>query len=223
MNIKRIVDKIVIESDVSPAEYPVADRIEDVNSEYLSYIEKSVQIGSKEPASEAETTEEIFNVTSGSNTFIRTIKDVPIQRVDYKSLNGSKWVRLERDLSRGVNTWCGCNITFFANEKEIFVENGRDGEIRVTYARGQVVTFTLGDYNSPNPPSPDFLPETFHDLLWLRPALYQAEMYKKDRVSYLRNRLERLETLFNNHYGRDAVNTSQLRTEEDSCSGLNYR
>ena len=61
MNIKQIVDKITKEADINPREYTVADRIVDVNSEYLMLVEKARQIGSIEPISNAETFTEILN------------------------------------------------------------------------------------------------------------------------------------------------------------------
>lgn len=223
MDIRQIVDKIPKEADINPVEYTVEDRLDDVNQKYLELIEKAVQIASKEPISGAEVFSETFSVSQGSNTFTRTIVDVPLFRVDFMGEGASRYCRLEEDESRGINTWCCkkgcCWLKFFADEKRIFVEEGRPGTLRVTYARGAVTTFTLSDYNAPTPPSPTWLPEVFRKLLWLDPATVQAEFYKKDRAVGMRNELTRLEVMFENHYRRNAQWNQKIETD----SGPNYR
>lgn len=214
MNIKQIVDKIIKEADIEAHNYSVADRLVDVNAEYLIRVEKAVQIGSKSPASKAEAVSENFTVVDGSNTFTRTIKDVPIVRVDYMPTGGSRFEKVNEDQSRMINGWCFGNQKFFSNEKQVFVENGLAGTLRVTYARGTVAPFTQADYDNATPPSPDYLPEVFHPLLWLQPAMVQAEYYKKDRAASLRAQFERLSELFDNHYGREAVYDGQVVTDE---------
>lgn len=224
MNIKQIVDKIPKEADINPNEYVVADRIDDVNSRLLILVERANQTGSKEPVNDGEDISEDFTVVAGSNAFDRTIKNVPILRVDWRPNNTSRWCRLEMDKTRAINTWAYCDIKFFANEKQVFVENGRAGELRVTYSRGEVTLFTVADYNNVNPPSPDILPIEFHDLLWLYPALRQARIYKKDRVAGLEADVNELQELFDNHYGRNASSESKFRSENSNCcGGNNYR
>lgn len=216
-NIKQIVDKIIKESDVNPLDYPVSDRIDDVNEFYLEYIEQAVQIGSTVPISEAEDTSEDFTVVAGSNTFTRTIQDVPILRVDFQNNSVGSFEPVCEDPSRLIG---GVNIgktRYFANEKQIFVEEGYAGTLRVTYARGGLTLFTEADYNLGSGwPSPDYLPNTFQPLLWLRPALRMAELYKPKRVKSLRTRVERLETLFYNHYGRESAFDLDIVTDEGS-------
>lgn len=223
MNIKQIVDKIPKEADINPNEYVVADRIDDVNSRLLILIERANQIGSNQPMNDGEDISEDFTVVAGSNAFDRTIKNVPILRVDWRPNNTSRWCRLELDKTRAINTWAYCDIKFFANEKEIFIENGRAGELRVTYSRGEVTLFTVADYNNVTPPSPDILPIEFHDLLWLYPALRQARIYKEDRVAGLEAEVNELQELFDNHYGRNASTESKFRVENNCCGGNNYR
>ncbi len=223
MTIKEIVDKIPKEADINPSEYTVADRVADVNSRLLILVAKASQIGSKEPMNDGEDISEIFNIVDGSNTLARTIENVPILRVDWRPNNTSRWCRLEMDKTRAINTWAYCDIKFFANEKEIFIENGRDGELRVTYSRGEVTLFTVADYSATPAPSPDILPIEFHDLLWLYPSLRQARIYKKDRVAGLEAEVKELQELFDNHYGRNAVNESKFRTERQNCCEDNYR
>lgn len=224
MNIKTIVDKIPKEADINPSEYTVEDRIIDVNSEYLKLIEKATQIGSIEPISGAESLVETFSIVEGSNTHLREIKDVPVERVDYRAEGATKWCRMDRDQSRAVNVFCGCGIKFFANEKQIMIEQGRPGEVRVTYVHGDVTTFTLADYNAGNPPSPTWLPEVYHDLLWLYPALKMARFYKTNRVNGLIEMIAPLQTMFNNRYGRNATQNSKFKTESTCCrGGDNYR
>lgn len=224
MNIKEIVDKALKESDVQAQDWIVADRLVDVNSEYRIRVEKSVQIGSKVPASSKEAVSETFSVVEGSNTFDRTITDVPVVRVDFMPTGSSRYERVTRDQSRMINGWCFGDIKGFFDEKRVFIENGVGGTLRVTYGRGALTTFDMDDYEDEDPPSPDFLPEVFHPLLWLRPALRQARFYKTDRVKGLEEEVLRLETLFDNHYGRDAVLDSQIVTDEEdaSCFGSGY-
>lgn len=222
MNIKTIVDKIVKEADIQAANYSVADRLTDVNSIYLRLVEKAVQIGSKIPISKAEANSETFDVVDGSQTFTRTIKNAPIQRVDFMPSGGSYYEKVDEDNSRQINGFCLGDTRFFANEKQIFVEGGRPGTLRVTYARGNVVLFTQADYDNVLPPSPDWLPEEFHDLLWLKPATRQAKFYKKDRAGALEDETNEVQALFDNHYGRNAVHDGQIMTDEDEtdCFGF---
>ncbi len=214
MNIKEIADKALKESDVQANDWTVADRIEDVNSFYLRLLEKSVQIGSKVPISNSEDIDEEFTVVDGSQTFVRTIPDVPIVRVDFQPTGSTQFVKVKEDPTRFVSGWNHGEIRFWANEKQFFVEEGTGGTLRITYARGGVTLFVLADYSLGTPPSPDFLPETFHDLLWLKPSYRQARMYKRDRATGLKEELEDLQLLFDNHYGRDAVQDLSFITEE---------
>lgn len=225
MNIKKIVDKITREADISPAQYLVVDRLEDVNDKYQELIELAVQIGSTVPISKPETFSETFTITlTQSQTLTRTIKDAPIQRVDFMPEGGTQYEKVSEDPERRINVWCGCGLKFFANEKQIFIEDGRAGTLRITYTRGNVVLFTEADYNNATPPSPDWLPETFHPLLWLEPATYQAELYKKDRAVALRNKLTKLQNLFFSHYNRSAVQNSKFEVHDHGCGvETNYR
>lgn len=215
MNIKDIADKIIKEADLNPAEYTVADRIVDINAIYLQYIESAMQIGSKEPMSSSETVSENFTVVDGSNVFTRTITDVAIVRVDFQATGATTWCRVVEDYGRKIGEHCrSCGVVFFADEKRIFVEDGRSGTLRVTYAHGAITTFTTADYSAGTPPSPTWLPLVFHPLLWLNPATIQAEYYKKDRAVGLRNQLTRLEALFYNHYSRNTAVDSVIETDE---------
>lgn len=223
MNIKEVIDKVWVESDTQINSYPLANVLYDVNARILKLIGRARRIASKEPISNGETFSEIFSISSGSTTHIRTIKDIPLFRVDYKSLTATKWCRISEDESRGINTWCCkkgcCCISFFADEKRIFVEDGRDGEIRVTYASGEFVPFTESNYNSMTPPEITWIPEEFQDLIWLYPALRQANFYKPDRVRGLTDEIRELQSAFDSHYRRNA----QWNQEIDTCSPPNYR
>lgn len=224
-DIKQIVDKIVKEADLNPNEYTVEDRLSDVNDTYLYYIEKAMQIGSREPISASEAISETFTVVPGSNVFTRTKKDIPIMRVDFQFAGSSTWKAITEDASRLIGGFECCNMKFFADEKRIFIENGQNGTVRITYAHGGIVLFTEADYNMSTPPEPDFMPRTFRKLLWLNPATVQAEYYKKDRAVSLRNQLEKLEQQFINHYARNSSINGKVVTDEDdySCGGSNYR
>lgn len=222
MNIKTIIDKIPKEADIQVANYSVADRLIDVNQHYLALVEKAVQIGSNEPISKAEAVSETFTIVDGtfSQTFTRTIKNVPIVRVDFQPTGATYFEPMATDPSRSIGSFYFHGQRMFANEKQIFVEEGRGGTMRVTYARGNVVLFTQADYDNVTPPSPDWLPETFHDLLWLKPALRQAKFYKKDRAGALEDEYNELKALFDNHYGRNSIPTLEFDTEEErDCFG----
>lgn len=221
MNIKTIVDRIPKESQVNGNDYPVSSRLEDCGSFYLQLIEHAVQIGSKVPMSAAETTSEEFTVVAGSNTFTRTISDVPILRVDFQHDGGTIFDPVCNDPSRLIGGVSVGETRYFANEKQFFVEEGRAGTMRVTYARGGITqVFTQANYDLGAAwPSPDFLPEVFHDLLWLKPSI------DKTKISENRTRLEKrhdpLMQLFFNHYNRESAHGSQIITEEDEEG--NYR
>jgi hypothetical protein len=231
MNIKTIVDKIVKEADINPREYTVADRIVDVNAEYLYRAEKANQIGSLIPPSsvteaDIRDDQEVFTVVSGSNIFLRTIPDAPIVRVDFKHSGSDRYDRVKKDQSRMVNGYCIGDQKYFANEKQIFVENGVAGELRVTYAHGSITPFTVADYEEDpeeDIPSPDWLPEVFHPLLWLKPAMVQAGYYKKDRYPVLKAEFDRLDVLFDNRYGRNSARDLRFETGDDNCFGIGGR
>lgn len=222
-DIKQIVDKIVKEGDINPAEYTVEDRIADVNEHYLYYIEKATQIGSSEPISVGEAISEQFNVVAGSNSFTKLNPDIPMLRVDFQFDGSSSWETVTQDTSRFIGGFDYCGMRFFADEKRVFIENGQVGKLRVTYARGGIILFKTSDYSLSTPPEPEWLPREFRKLLWLAPATIQAEYYKKDRAVSLRNQLTRVEEQFFNHYSRKSATTGRIITESNNCGGNNYR
>lgn len=222
MHIKEIVDNIIKEADVQANSFSVADRIARVNARYLFYIEKAVQIGSKVPISNAEDVSENFTVVAGANTFTRTIQDVPIRRVDFQHNGSSYFDGIPYDQTRKISGVNFGEMRFWADEKRIFVEEGYAGTLRVTYDRGAVTLFTVADYELGSGwPSPDWLPETFHDLLWLDPAYVASRKYSKGRSAYLKDERDELRDLFNNHYGRESAIDSSFVTD-DEIRG-NYR
>lgn len=220
MNIKEIVDRIPKEGQINANDYSVASRLSDCGAIYLQLIEHAVQIGSTVPMSAAEDTSEDFTVVAGSNVFTRTIKDVPILRVDF-SYDDVLFFPICEDPKRLIGGMNYGEMRFFANEKQFFAEEGRAGTMRVTYARGGVTqVFTQANYDLGSAwPSPDFLPEVFHDLLWLKPSIWKTKI--SEVRTALEGRHDPLMDLFYNHYGRDALQTSQIVTEEDE--GGNYR
>lgn len=217
MNIKEIVDKILKESDVQVNSYSPTDRITDVNSFYLRYIEKAVQIGSKVPISAAEDNDETFTVVSGGNTFTRTIEDAPIQRVDFKHSDSELFHAVPFDQSRMIDGVNFGNMRFWANAKQVIIEDGYAGTLRVTYARGAITQFTLADYELGSGwPSPDWLPEFAHDLLWLEPAYRASRKYSKGRSAYLKDERDEVRELFNNHFARESAVDLMFDTERES-------
>lgn len=222
MNIKKIADKVYKEADVSLQNYPIADLIDDINEEYLTRVEQATQIGSTEPISNAETISEEFTTVVGSNVFARTIKDTPIVRVDFKHTGASHFETVPEDQTRQINGWLIEDQRFFANEKQFFVEDAHAGTVRVTYAHGEITQFTVADYElASGNPSPDWLDQTFHPLLWLFPAMNAAAKYKPDRYEALKLRFDRLDTLFYNRYARNSA-TDLMIENGDEIEG-NYR
>jgi|TARA_R110000851_G_scaffold29_6_gene124 hypothetical protein len=213
MHIKTIADKIIKESQVNARDYVIADRIEDINQIYLEKVERAVQIGSTVPISAGEATSEEFTIAAGSNVFTRTIADVPIVRVDFKYSADGPFRAIKVDNFRLIGGIQEGEQTYFANEKQFFVEEGRVGILKVTYARGAVTLFTVADYELASAwPSPDHLPKTFHPLLFLYPA-YDACRNKEVKDS-LAARIERLDPLFFNHYSRNSAVDSEYVTDE---------
>lgn len=213
MNIKQIADKIIKEADINQDEYTIADRIDDINSKYFQLIEWATQIGSTEAISNKEVHNEDFTLVEGDNTLDRVIIDVPIYSIEYSSdtvvTADSNFYPLE--MEDGYH-YCGCGLEVELTEKQIILKDASAGTLRLRYARGTIVPFTLADYSLTPPPSPTWLPVIFHDLLWLEPATTQADYYKKDRSVALHNKLTKLEGLFYNHYLRNANQVSAVRT-----------
>ena len=215
MNIKEIVDKSLREAGIQANDWSLTARIEDTNSYYSRLAEKATQIGSKTPPSAAEAISETFTVVAGSQVFTRTIPDVPIVRVDFLYDGSTIYDRVPEDQSRAIASWNTGDIRFWANEKQIFVEEGKAGTLRVTTAHGAITLFTLADYNLGSGwPSLDFLPSVFHDLVWLKMAYRQAKKFKKDHAASLKDEIDELQLLFDNRYGRDAVQDLAFETDE---------
>ena len=225
MNIKQIIDKIVKEADVQPNEYPIADRLLDVSQIQLKYVELANQLGSSVPISAGEIFTETFVTVDGFNEFTRTMPDIDIFRVDFQPNSEGDFYRIKSDNGRHKDySWCytcdlsDCYFQFYADDKRIFIDEGRVGTIRVTYVRGEVLPFTQTDYD--NEEEVLWIPKQFQDLLWLHPAWRMASYYKPEREQYLRLELEKLEALFVRHYKRNAKIDIKIKTD-DSCG--NYR
>lgn len=214
MNIKTIADKIIKEGDLNAVEYTVADRVDDINTEYLALIEHALQIGSKIAPTSGGTDSETLTLVDGDNTFTRTIKDTEIIKVEYRANIDSRWECIDHDPKLCLNCYTSLDMRFSANEKQIFIKDARAGLCRVTYNRPAIVLFTAADYALGTPPEPVWLPETFHPLLWLKPTLNQSGYYKKDRYQVLQNQYDTLFELFDNHYQRNASYNMEFETDE---------
>ena len=207
MTITKILDKIIRESDVNAKEYTLEHRLEDVNEHHFFLIEKATQLGATFGVSGGETSYEEFTLIVGDNTFVRTLPDVPIVKVQYTNHDNPK-----------ESNWMDVPKSFFSgNEKEITFFNARAGKARVTYQHGAITKFTMDDYT--NETEITWIPETFHSLLWLYPTLGQAGYYKKERYVKLRNQYDEMYQLFINHYFRRADFNGQLEFKGES----NYR
>lgn len=214
MDIKQIVDKIPKEADINTREYTVADRVADVNTEYLFLIEYARQIGSNIAPTDGGDADEVFTlVQADEQTFTRTITDTSIVKVEYRLDNTQKWRCIDHDPKACENCYAYREMRFAANEKKIIVKDGIVGELRVTYDRPAITLFVEADYSDVTPPAPDWLPETFHPLLWLKPAMTKAGYYKKDRYSVLEAQYTNLFELFDNHYSRHSATDSEFERE----------
>lgn len=216
LSIKEIADKIVVEADIQSNEYPIANRLTDINETALYYIELANQIGSKEPIANAEVVSETFNVVVGDNTFLRTIKDVFIFRVDFQPGSTGDFCRAKEDLMRNKDTsrcFCAFENEFYADEKQVYVQDARvAGTLRVTYVRGDFTLYDTNDYNATPEVYPTWFPDVFRSLLWLKPALRQAAFYKTNREGYLKEEYAQLHNLFVNHYKRNAKYRGKIHT-----------
>ena len=224
MNIKQIVDKIAVEGGFNTSEYSLNNRIDDVNASYFKHIEIARQIGSTQPITDAGEVKVVDNIalTAGNTTYTRTIPDVAIRRVDFKPTGSSRYHRLDIDYSVSVDTYDNWCRRYFADEKYIYIEDlKQDGEMRVTYEGGTVAGFTLANYNAGTPPSPTFLPEVFHPLLWLEPAMNKTALYNNNRHASLKNQYESLYVLFYKHYKRLASKNFKVVTKTMYESGTN--
>ena len=215
MNIKEIVDKITRVSDVNPNEYKVLHRLEDVNAEYLKLIKVAGIIGAKFPVSNGtDNNYEDFTLVAGDNTFTRTIADRNIQKVKYRVDSNAEWECLDHDEERCKGCYASVNVKFTANQKQIFVEDAKAGDLRVVYDYSGVTLFTQADYDTtPTPPSPDWLDATFHPLLWLRPTILQLDKHDKKRQTY-QDMYDELYELFEMEFDRQSVFDSEIQTDE---------
>ena len=219
MNIKQIVDKILKEADISGTRYTVADRIDDVNAEMQKLITYATQLGSKFPMTDGTTAYEDFTLVAGDNTFTRTKPDISIIKVEYRQDENTEWQCLDRDTQLCERCFAYLSMRFRADEKTVTVSDALVGEIRVTYERPTITLFTESDYTDPTPPSPTWIPSEFHPLLYLKPALDQARLYKPDRVEKIKADRDEYIELFDAHYRRNATVYATIQSEDTP----NYR
>ena len=209
MDIKYILDKIILESDVRKDRYTVANRIDDVNEEYMFLIEWATQMSSHQLHSDETTRYQIINITADADELVelRDNIDTTAVRVEFKASGASEWQCLDwKEHCEGECCSCGClgDMRFEIDEKKIFLYNTRVGEIRITYDRGFITKFVESDYTSATPPEPKYLPEVFRPLLWMRPAIRRSGYYKPERYQQITNEYNELFQLFKTHYSRNA-------------------
>lgn len=214
MLFNEIIDKIVKESDVNPRQYSVADRVADVNKEHFYLIEYATQLGSKFPMTDGEEVEQTETLVEGDNSFDRDIKDTSIVRVEYKPTGSSRYRCLDHDQKRCNNCYCLGDMLFTANEKKIMLKDAHPGDLLITYDRPLIVPFTEADYDAGDV-EVEWIPETFHPLLWLKPAMIAAGYYKPDRYQALKDQYGELFVLFHDHYDRHSSIDLSFETNED--------
>ena len=223
MNIKEISSKILVEGGVRADHYTDSERILDINNEYFFFIEKMTQKESRVSPTNGNTIYQIFSIASDIDTSIdREIIDTEVIRLEYRQSTSDDWRCIDRDIARCESCFSNVDSRFDADEKKINLFSPMVGEYRVTYPRPAIVPFDVTDLVLPTPPSPTFLPLVFHPLLYLRPALTQAQLFKPSNVKSIETRIERLETLFNNHYDRSFETIQQRfvilsREDNDLC------
>lgn len=215
MNIKRITDRIYKEADVNRREYVMEDVIDDVNQEYLFLIEKARQIGPSVPMGDgAAVTQTMTNVTKGETQFSRNIANVGIVKVEYRYVNNEEWQCMDKDDLCATCRKCEV-ATFRAYERDIYITSNVDSiDVRITYDRPLIQKFTVADVSLTTPPEPLFLPEEFHPLLWMKPALTQTGYFKTERYPVLQARYEELFEQFSQHYRRGAQYEAYVETNE---------
>lgn len=214
-NIKYIVDTILGEADVNTEQYSIDKRIYDVNRRYLMLIEQISQIDSGVPISAKESFSEDFIIISSitTQTLNRTILDNDIIRVDFANTGSDYYEPIKENTSRLLGELDTGTINYIATDKQLFIENGRAGTVRVTYSHGDVTLFTRADYDlALGWPIPDFVPNTFRPLLWLYPALIQARKYKSDRVASLLEQYTELNDMFMAKYSRKSGTDQKVKT-----------
>ena len=211
MNILELSDKASVESYLPTNEWPVANRIEDINTEQRLLKEEAGQIGSEQNIADSGDTSEEFTLIAGDNTFTRTILNIGIKFIQYRESATADWRWLDYDSRPGHNTFYHLNMRFTADEKEIVVNDARVGFIKVTYERSSTVDFTVADLSLGTIPSPDWLFSEAHDLLWIGPVL--AQKIDEERRKILIARYDRIKLLFDNHYERFATQDGEIEAE----------
>ncbi len=131
------------------------------------------------------------------------------------------WNCLDRDSKRCTTCFGNYEQSFDFDEKTITIKNPHIAEYVVTYSRPPITSFVVGDLILGTPPSPTLLPDVFKPLLYLRLAMEQAEIFKPSHVPKIERQLNRLDTLFNNHYGR-TFNSHVMTIEGDSDDDCNF-
>lgn len=219
LNIKQIVDRITSEGDLNRAHYTVADRLIDVNTEQRKLIEIANQYGSKYRISNAEENQETFTIVDGDNEFTRDIPNVNIVKWEWTNL-ATPEERDWQELTEGDHEkleWYIRGMRVTADEKKIKVKDAYAGKIRVTYERGLITDFDLGDYDTSEPTEITWIDRLYQPLLYLGPMLPKLAKFKKGNFYTAQKKVyDDLLELFINKYSRNAVISDQLDIEDDN-------
>ncbi len=212
MNILELSNKARDEAYIPADEWPVASRVEDINTEQRLLREEVGQIGSEQNMADSGDTSEEFTLVVGDNTFTRTIPDIGIKYIQYRESATADWRWLDPDPRPGHNSFYYLDMRFTADEKEVNVLDARVGEIKVTYDRSATVDYTVADTELGTPPTPTWIPNDFIDLLWLGAVLSQK--IDEERRTILTAKYDRIKTLFDNHYERFATQDGEIEVDE---------
>ncbi len=227
MKHKDIIDNIVKKADIRTEEYSVDDRIQDVNNYEMELKEVATQIDSFfPPRQEGEVSQETFTIedsnidVEGTFSDDRTIKNTIPVEVFFKREGSSVYrnipkrtVELEEDLHLN-------RMLYEASSNKIIVRNARSGTLMVKYEQGAFIEYTRTMYDdTTNESTPSWMPNPFHNLLWMKPALDIARTYNTERVAVLEQEHSDLFELFQQHWLRN----KNLEKKIETRVPYNYR
>ena len=185
MNIKEIVDKIIKEADVNPAEYTVADRLDDIHQTRLELVTLARQYGQAINKKVAQTE----TLISGDQSFTKTFVHAEIDKIEYRATGGSEndYICLEkrRDCVGGRCSGGVGNMTYTEDTNTVYIWNAQEGELRITYIDDRITKWTEADYTT-GTATPDELKEVYHALLWMAQVVRHTGYYSKERYEQVR-------------------------------------
>ncbi len=184
MNIKEIVDKIIKETEINSREYSIQDRLDDVHQARLELATlrrkwRDDSFGKQEVESIGQSASDPLTLNKPFEH--ATILSVGIRRnseQDYQCIDKAKGCS---GLNCGNN---GIKEEYSEDKDKVYIWDFQGGDVKITYYPEEITKWTESDYNT-GTATPDELPETYHALLWLKPAIKQAGKYSKEKFDIL--------------------------------------